>query len=84
MANNFDGQMLRRIRKEAGYTQDELARRIGLSRETISAIENEHKKSISGLRIETIKLWMKACGSRVSADTKKSFSDYIRFFLKVS
>jgi HTH-type transcriptional regulator/antitoxin HipB len=34
----FSGAQLKALRKEAGYTQEELAYRVGISRETVPVI----------------------------------------------
>jgi len=36
------GETIRTLRKERGWTQEDLARRIGMSRKHISYYENEH------------------------------------------
>jgi len=77
----FSGAHLKSLRKEAGLTQKELASRIGLSRETIVAIENEYVGSIDKLSIEVVNAWWSVCRRTVSAKTKESFkSQILRFF----
>ncbi|WDE01850.1 helix-turn-helix transcriptional regulator [Thalassomonas actiniarum] len=78
---NFSGAHLKSLRKEAGLTQKELASRIGLSRETVVAIENEYVGSIDKLSIEVVNSWWAVCRRTVSAKTKESFkSQILRFF----
>ena len=43
------GEQIRNIRKEKGLTQKELARRVGLSWQTISNVENNKYTSLSTL-----------------------------------
>lgn len=43
------GEQIRNIRKEKGLTQKELARRVGLSWETISNVENNKYTSLKTL-----------------------------------
>ncbi|TDF38552.1 helix-turn-helix domain-containing protein [Alteromonadaceae bacterium M269] len=80
LRDRFSGQELRRIRKEAGYTQAEMAVRVGISRETVIAIENEHPGAINSLELGVLKLWWKACHQRVTQETKTGFVTYIQSF----
>jgi DNA-binding XRE family transcriptional regulator len=80
LSERFSGQELRRIRKEAGYTQAEMAARVGISRETVSAIENEQPGAINSLEMSVIKQWWKACHQRVTNETKSGFVNYIQSF----
>eukprot|EP01025_Chloroclados_australasicus_P025887 TRINITY_DN25759_c1_g1_i1.p2 TRINITY_DN25759_c1_g1~~TRINITY_DN25759_c1_g1_i1.p2 ORF type:complete len:117 (+),score=3.32 TRINITY_DN25759_c1_g1_i1:73-423(+) len=50
----FSGAQLRALRKEAGYTQEEIGIRVGISRETVSAIENERPETINSIGVEVI------------------------------
>lgn len=81
--NTFSGKLLRGIRKEAGFTQAELARRVNISRETIIAIEKEHPRTIQSLELDIVRRWWKACHIKVSSQTKHTFVDYIMQFLKL-
>ena len=77
----FSGSHLKSLRKEAGLTQKELASRIGLSRETVVAIENEYVGSIDKLSIEVVNAWWAVCRRTVSEKTRESFKSHIlRFF----
>lgn len=79
----FSGVQLRSLRKEAGYTQEELGFRIGISRETVSAIENEKPETISNIGVEVINSWWSICRQRASEQTRQSFfatvMDYFGF-----
>lgn len=69
------------MRKEAGLTQAELAGRLGVSRETVSAIENEKQETINGLSIELIEKWWRVCGQSSSIKIKNEFmQNIIQFF----
>lgn len=57
----FDVTILRTMRKEAGLTQAELARTIGISRETVVAIENDHPKTVEALSISILEYWVNIC-----------------------
>lgn len=79
----FSGAQLRTLRKEAGYTQEDLAFRVGLSRETVSAIENEKPGTIDTIGVEVINKWWSVCRQKASAETRQSFMstvmDYFGF-----
>ena len=68
-----DGNELKQLRLEAGFTQEELAERIGLSRKTINKIENNKSDSIKAIRYETIADWWDVCQRKVSQNTRSSF-----------
>lgn len=78
---NFSGKELKALRKEAGFTQAELAKVIGLSRETVVAIENEHPKTIEALSMEVVNGWWLACRKSVSESSQLSFkAQVLKFF----
>lgn len=78
---NFSGVELKNLRKEAGYTQKELATKIGVSRETVVAIENEHPKTIDSLGLEVVNAWWIACRQSVSESSQLSFKvQVMKFF----
>lgn len=74
-------QLLKIMRKEADLTQAELAERLGVSRETVSAIENEKQETINGLSIDLIEKWWNVCGKRSSSKVKNEFmQNILQFF----
>lgn len=79
----FSGIQLRALRKEAGYTQGDLAIRIGISRETVSAIENEKPETMNSIGVEVISKWWSVCRQKASEQTRESFfstvMDYFGF-----
>jgi DNA-binding XRE family transcriptional regulator len=78
---NFSGVELKNLRKEAGFTQKELAAKIGISRETVVAIENEHAKTIESLGLEVVNAWWIACRKSVSESSQLSFKvQVMKFF----
>ena len=81
----FSGAQLKALRKEAGYTQGELALRIGISRETVSAIENEKPETMNNIGVEVISKWWSICRQKASQQTRESFfstvMDYFGFNL---
>ncbi|AEE23322.1 helix-turn-helix transcriptional regulator [Paraglaciecola chathamensis] len=74
--------ILRNLRKEAGYTQGELALRVGLSRETVSAIENNKPESLRTLQIEVVKKWWSVCRTKAKEETRNNFVNQIVGYFK--
>ncbi len=48
------GKKIRLLRKERGYTQEELAKMVGISRATLSKIENSSFSKVSAVVLENI------------------------------
>jgi DNA-binding XRE family transcriptional regulator len=77
----IDIALLKSLRQEAGLTQKELGDAIGISRETISAIENEKPETINSLEADVVAAWNLTCQQRASADTSLLFlGDIIKYF----
>ena len=74
---HFSGIALRDLRKEAGFTQKSLASKIGISRETVVAIENEHAKTINSLSLEVVNAWWLSCRTLVSESSQLSFKSQV-------
>ena len=72
-ASNNMGKELKELRVEAKFTQLQLANKLGISRETISAIENEHVGTIESLSLEIIKNWWAICRKEIPQATQQSF-----------
>lgn len=70
-------EILKNLRKEAGYTQKQLADKVGISRETVSAIENGHVNILKGLREEALSKWWLVCKHKSKQETKERFYKYI-------
>ena len=81
----FSGAQLKSLRKEAGYTQEELAKRVGISRETVSAIENDKPETMDNIGVGVVNKWWSICRQTASEKTRKSFfssvMDYFDFNL---
>lgn len=78
----INGEKLRQLRKDANLTQEALGRRIGLSRETISAIENDREETLRAFPVDTLIDWVQTCTTarrqRTQAnESKKSFIEYM-------
>lgn len=77
----FSGAQLKALRKESGFTQEELACRIGISRETVSAIENEKPETMNNIGVEVISKWWSICRQKASEQTRDSFfSSVMEYF----
>ena len=77
----FSGAQLKLLRKEAGYTQDDLAKRVGISRETVSAIENDKPETIDNIGVAVVNKWWSVCRQTASQTTRESFfSTVIDYF----
>ncbi|WP_338294474.1 helix-turn-helix transcriptional regulator [Planctobacterium marinum] len=84
MRNNFDGEVLRDMRKEAGFTQQDLARRVGISRETVIAIEKNKRGTIDTIELDVLKNWQKLCRNYVSKPTREKVINYIKSYLDLA
>ena len=73
----ISGPLLRELRKEAELTQEQLASRIGISRETVSAIETDKRESIEAIGAEVISRWHIICAQRASAATQNKFFQHV-------
>lgn len=68
---------LKALRKEAGLTQGELAPRLGISRETLSAIETGKEETIKNLPDEIVSHWWSVCRATAHEDTRNNFFQQI-------
>lgn len=75
-------KLLKQLREEAGLTQSDLAARVEVSRETISAIENCHQSAMSALSDDLREKWWRVCSANASADTKVSFVNLVTRIFK--
>lgn len=80
-ASHYMGKELKALRVEAKFTQQQLADKLCISRETISAIENEHSGTMGALSLEVIKNWWAICRQEIPQATQLSFiSSILRLF----
>lgn len=79
-----DGKQLRDLRKDAGFTQEELAEKLDISRETVVAIENNHKQTIEALALKKVVEWRIACESKAGSMTIAKFTSHLKKVLKLS
>ena len=83
LSNGEITEKLKKSRKASGLTQQEMAELLQLSRETISAIENNKENTISSLPAQTIINWYNACANKMSADEKSTFIYTIMSYFKM-
>lgn len=81
MSLKFSGDELKKLRKEAGLNQQQLASIIHVRRETVSAIENEREGTIDSIGADIIKKWFDATRHKVTANRKASFLQYVVDYL---
>ena len=77
------GDLLKTMRKEAGFTQEEMGKKVGLKRWTISDIENDVPETIDALTIMVLRKWKTACTGRMSNDTASTYRTVIMKFMKM-
>ena len=73
----INGKRLQRLRKEAGFTQDEMANKLDITRETVNKIENNKAGTIQTVEHMLIERWWHECSARLTAETQTSFIQYI-------
>lgn len=80
MAENnlvLNGEQLKSMRLEAEFTQEELAKKIGVSRYKVNQIENNRPSAQRGFTLENLTRWYSVCKSKSSPETKRSFKSYL-------
>lgn len=75
--------VLRGLRLESSFTQQQLADKLGISREKVVAVENCHEKSMLALELDTIKSWWELCRRRSEAATQKKFANLMKRELNI-
>lgn len=75
-------RILRQARKDKGSTQQEIADHLGLSRETVVAIENLHCSTLESLEVDVVHNWWHHCKGKATAMTLLRMKQYwIRHFI---
>lgn len=75
--NKFDGKLLKALRKATPYSQLEMSELLGISRETVSAIENERIGTIENLSIDLIRQWHEICENHTDSATEFNFRGFV-------
>lgn len=74
------GEKLKGLRKEASYSQQELADFLGISRETVCAIENNKPETLRSISVEVMVNWSNTCVKRIRA-TSRSRAEILKLEL---
>ena len=77
------GKLLRQMRKEAGFTQVEMAKKVGLSRETVINIEKDSTETILALEAIVLRKWRSACGLKMTLNTIAAYKSAIMQYFKL-
>lgn len=75
---------LKSSRLSAGFTQAQLATKIGISRETVIAIENADIASVGALKIEVVSKWWVACKFCATTHDYSVFSNIVKKIFKIN
>ena len=70
-------RVLRLLRRDNALTQEDLARELNISRETVVAVENCHSGAISAIPADIMSEWWKRCRDSASDDSRSEFSKLI-------
>ena len=80
-SNNFKhklkAQELRNVRKKAKLSQLELAKKLGISRELVSRIENYHLEQMENLNSDLQERWYEVCEPTLASADRNHFLDFI-------
>lgn len=67
------GAELKNLRIRSKLTQEQLGKKLGIDRKTISAIENEKAGTMNELSLNLISKWYSVCESKTPNSTQQSF-----------
>lgn len=76
--NHIDGIELRRLRKYTPYNQEEFGEKIGISRETVNALENNKDTTIGSLQLNILIKWREFCESYADKSAIERFKEHCR------
>ena len=62
----IDGTRLKNLRKLSTVTQDEMAQQLGISRQTVMAIESNTLSALEELSFEKVNQWGRVCRNRIA------------------
>lgn len=75
---------MKAARKTSGYSQEELGKLIGISRETVLHIEGMMECSVLSLECEVLKRWFRVCSQRISPSQCEALQIAINDYLFTS
>lgn len=74
---------LKELRKDACFTQEQIAQRLNISREKVSYIENAKITTLGALEMEIVKHWWLICRTTAKEQSRQGFMqavfDYFKF-----
>jgi transcriptional regulator with XRE-family HTH domain len=73
-----DGEELKRLRKASPYTQESLAEKLKISRETVNAIENNKETAITSISVTLLNKWRYECELYADSTAKERFVRHLR------
>lgn len=76
-------EVLRNLRLQSSFTQQQLADKLDISREKVVAVENCHLKSMLALELDIIKNWWELCRARTEIQTQKQFAKLMKKELSI-
>lgn len=76
-------EVLRNLRLQSSFTQQQLADKLGISREKVVAVENCHLKSMMALELDIIKNWWELSRTRADIETQKQFARLMKKELSI-
>ena len=71
-------KLLKELRLGAGMKQQQLADRLGVTRDIVSHIENCHLQQMESLRSDFEQKWWQVCQTTTTPVARESWRDYIR------
>ena len=81
MRRYVDGQQLHKLRVEVGLTQEQIARQLGITRETVISIEKNHPGTIDKLPFSTVEAWGRICRHQLQPDIWAEWQSYLKKLL---
>jgi DNA-binding XRE family transcriptional regulator len=73
-----DGEELKKYRKASPYTQEGLAEKLNISRETVNAIENNKESAITSISVALLNKWRYECELYADSTAKERFLMHLR------
>lgn len=64
---------MKTLREEKGLTQIQISEALGISRETVIAIEKSHAQTISTIEYPLMRDWFRLCADRASTVTRDAY-----------
>lgn len=69
----FSGDDLKKLRTSAGLNQQQLAVKLGITRETVGNLERNKKGTIETIEFELMRKWWSVCQAQADEQSKQQF-----------